>query len=308
MAAATALMLGGAAGAGALAGGIRGKQGQRDQTQQQFTTLAPMSEQEQQLFNQSINQYNLAQGQQMQLEQRLRGLEPLQQQAMQGYQDILGGGAFNVNPQEQALLDQIRQQSIGQSEADLNRFLDERMNQVLGSAGARGLRGQALTSMQGDVLKEAAAQQANAIRQADMLRSQSMLQLPYQRISAQSPFLQQGMSMADQLRQQAFQNRMALQDPTALQMMRSDRYAQANQTQFTPGYKGSWLDAFTGGLTGGLQGGAIGANMIGAFQGMGGGGGGAGAMSGGAMGGGGAAPAGQQINYGMFGRPSPYTR
>lgn len=306
MAAATALMLGGSAGLGALAGGVKGKQGTQDQLTKQMQSIPDMTPEERALLNQSREQYDRAIGQQAQIEARIRGLDPLQAQAMQGYQDILSGGSFQVTPQEQAYLDQIRQQSLQQGEADLGRFLEDRLSQIGQTAGARNLRGQALTSLQGNALKEAQFQQGQNIRQADQLRTQAQLQLPYQRIAAQSPFLQQGMTLADQLRQQAVQNRIALQDPMALRQLQQNRFAQGTTTNFTPGQKGSWMDAALGAVGGGFYGAQTGANVIGSFQGLGGMGGGGGGGGAGAQMQGPSQP--QQINYGMFGGSNPYTR
>jgi hypothetical protein len=297
MAAATAMMLGGMAGAGALGGAIRGKRGTPDQVQRQYTEYADMSPEEQALFDQSKNQYQEALAQQYALDQRIKQLGGLQGQAQDMYGQVLSGQAFEANPREMAMLDQIRQQSLAQTEADLGRFMDQGLQRIDQSAGARGLRGQAVGALQGNLMGDAMRQYQSAANQAELLRSQAQLNLPYQRLQAQAPFMQQGFTYADQLRQQALDNRMQLQNPLALQMLRQERMGEGVSTNMTPGRKGSWLDAFEGGLMGGIAGGQAGMNMAGGIQGMQGMGGGMRPSTGGSMGGGGTGMGGG--GYGM---------
>lgn len=285
MAAATATMLGGLAGAGALAGGIRGKRGTPDQVQRNYTEFADMSPEERALFDQSQLQYQEAVNAQNALDRRISQLGGLQGQATDAYGNIISGNAFQANPQEIQMLDQIRRQSLMQTEADLGRFMEQGLQRIDQSAGARGLRGQAVGALQGNLMQDAMRNYQSAANQAELLRSQAQLNLPYQRVAAQAPFLQQGFGYADALRQQALDNRMQLQNPLALQMLRQERMSEGVTTNMTPGRKGSWLDAFEGGLMGGIAGGQAGMNMAGAFQGMGGGGGMGGAGSGGYSGG-----------------------
>lgn len=285
MAAATAMAIGGAAGAGALAGGIQGYKGTPDQVTTQSgtsqTTFGEKSAQQQQLEQQSLGQYERALALQGQLEQSVAGqsgLDALQLQARQAQQGIVGGQAFNVTPEEQLLINQQRQGLIEQGGADIDRFLKERLQMVGESAGARGLRGQAVTSLQGDVLQTGAEQYGDVVRQANQMALERQAQAPLQRIQAQSPFIQQGFSSADLLRQQAAANRASLQNPMLLQQLQQERLASGKTTttgeNVLKGQEGSWTNALTGGLTGGLQGGAIGANAMSGMGGMGMGGGG----------------------------------
>lgn len=279
MAAGTALAIG--MGAGALAGGIKGLQGTPDQVQNTNQSsqlfLGEKSDRQKQLEDISYGEYERARAQQAALERSLAGqygLDAAQLQARQAAQGIVGGEAFGVTPQEAELIAQQRAGIIEQGQADIDRFLDERLRGVQESAGARGLRGQAVTSLQGDVLQEGARQYGDVVRQANQMSLERQAQTPYQRIGAQSPFIQQGFTSADVMRQQAMANRMALQNPMLLQQLQQERLATGRQVgsgqNVQEGQQGSLLGGLTGGLTGGLQGGAIGGNIYRGFGGFGG--------------------------------------
>lgn len=257
----------GSAVAGGVGGAIKGGKGTPDESkltsQTQTTTLPGASRQERDLQSQALQafqrQQQLAQGQ----EQSAAQFDPLRQQAMQGFSDIIGGGAFNLTPDEMARLQQQQQALVAQGQAPIERLLEERMRGVLDSAGGRNLRGQALGALQGQVLQAGAQELGDITRQANAITAQQALQIPGQRIAAQSPFLQGGISFADNLRQQAIQNQQALSNPALLQSMLSQRLAQGTTTTSgnttIPGQRGG----FGGALLGGLTGGAIGAKTAG---------------------------------------------
>jgi len=237
---------GGLGALGGIASGLRGDQS----TSQSFIPSA--TEEEQRLQKQSIEQY-LKQLEEMdRQDQSVQSLDPLRQQALQGYGDILSGQAFGITPQEQSSIENIRQQQINLGSQDLERMLQERINQVNQSAGVRNLRGQALGELQGQNVEATARELGNIVNTAGLQAAQSAQALPYQRIQAQSPFLQQGLSYQDQLRQQAVQNRSLAQSPAQLERLMQERLAQGGQTNQTAG---GGLGGAIGGALGGLSGG-----------------------------------------------------
>jgi hypothetical protein len=237
----------------------------------QTTSFAAASPEELDLQRQSIAQYMKQLELNNQQEAGISQYDPMRQQALQGYGDILGGQAFNMTAQEQQNIQNLRNSSIAQGTEDVNRYTQEGIRQVQGAAGTRNLRGQALGALQGQVVEQGQRQIGDITRQANQFAQQQAISLPYQRIQAQQPFLQQGLSYGDQLRQQAIQNRQLAQNPIALQRMQQERMAAS--TTSSPGQKGSVGAAIAGGLGGAIGGAgdflnlAQGFNDIGALRG-----------------------------------------
>jgi hypothetical protein len=95
--------------------------------------------------------------------------------------------------------------------------------------------------------------------------------MPYQRLAAQAPFIQQGMTLADQMNLQAQQNRQLAQSPYLLGLLNQNRAAEATQHQtgtsttqgntYQPGAQGSFLRGLSGAFSGGASGLGTGANV-----------------------------------------------
>jgi hypothetical protein len=155
---------------------------------------------------------------------------------------------------------------IQQGTADVGFNTQQGLQQVAGSAAGRGMRGQALSSMQGQVLQNQQRVVGDVSNQANTMAAQQYLNTPLQRIQAQQGLIGQGMSLADQLRQNAFANRQALQDPALMQYLQRERMANSTQTQVTPGQRGGFMGAVGGALGGAGQGFGIGANIASGFR------------------------------------------
>lgn len=284
----TALAVGG--GLGALGGAVKGAKGTPDEKQisdtsntsatssSQQTTFNPATEQEKALQQGSMAAYQQQQQIQDQLLARVGQLDPYQQQAQAAAMGVLSGQAMGTTPQEQAQIMAVRQAQIDYGSADVNRLLDQRLQQAVSNAANQGLRGQAMGSLQGDVLRAGAEQMGNITRQANLTAAQQAMQLPYQRIAAQQPFISQGMTLADQLRQNMFINQQALQSPYMLDMLNKERMAGGRTSQSgtsrgtnsgvttVPGQAGSFGGALMGGLGGAISGGTSGMNLYGGYQ------------------------------------------
>lgn len=227
-------------------------------------TLGAMTPEQQALQQQSLQNYLQQMAMSDQYDQGVNSAQGYQDQARQAAMGIMNGSGFAATPQEQQLIEQQRQASVGQSTADVNKMLDQRLASISGSASARGVRGQALSQLQGDAMRGSADQLGAASRQASATAAQQQLQMPYQRMAAQSPYLQGGMSMADQMRVQAQQNRMMAQNPYLLTQYQNERMATGTQTNQgtshvdtrsnTPGESGSFGRGVLGGLTGSMAG------------------------------------------------------
>lgn len=259
-------LLAGGAILGGIAGAVKGKKGTAAQQQTTSTTFAPPTSEEQQLRDQALSSF-LAQQQQIQdLQGRIGQFDPLQQAALQAQLGIVSGDALKLTQDEADSLNTYKQSIIDQGTADINQLLDQRLQQVVSSAAGRGLRGQALGQLQGQVLKAGAEQAGQLQRDANRLVSEQAINAPYRRIQAQTPFIQQGLTLADQMRQQAIQNRELSKNLPLLDMLTRERMGQATQSSFIPGKKGSWGDALLGGLTGAVGGATGGLNLATGFQ------------------------------------------
>lgn len=295
--------MGSSVGQGLLAGGAlgtipagvaRGAKGTPDQQQlqdtasktsnrsssTQQTTFGPVSDAEQALRDQSHAAYNQQQSLNQALQGRIESLDPLTQASLAAQQGIVSGDALGITPQEQQQIAALRSGLIDQGAADVNRFLDQRLRQVVSGGVNQGLRGQALGELQARVLDQGAQQFGDITRQANQIAAQQTQAAPYQRIAAQSPFIQSGMSLADQLRQNAFANQQALQSPVLLEMLARERLAGgrtttsgtsrgtsvANNVNTLPGQPGGIGQAIAGGFGGAIAGANTAANLYGGYQ------------------------------------------
>ncbi len=264
-------IIGGGAALSGIGGAVKGAKGtpEQVQTSTQSTSFAGPGAKEQQLQSEALKNYFRNQDLANATEQRLGGLEGLQGQAQDVYGSVLSGQAFGLTPQEQASIQASRDALVQQGTEGVNRVLDERLQQVLNQgAGARGLRGQALGALQGQVLKAGANSLTDIQNQANIQAAQAAQNIPLARIQAQQGFASQGLSYADQLRQQAIQNREALANPALLQALQRERMAAGTTTnrQVTPGQKGGFGQALLGGLGGAISGATSGANLYGGIQ------------------------------------------
>jgi hypothetical protein len=255
-------------GLGALGGAVKGAKGTPDQVQTTQSNIAPAGAQEQQMQAASLDNYNRAQGLAGNIEGSIGGAQSYQDMARQAGQGILSGQAFNVTPQEQQRIQGLRDALIQQGTADIGYQTERGLQKALGSAAGRGLRGQAMGALQGQVLESQQRNVRDVANQANTMASQAYLSAPGQRIAAQTGLIGQGMSLADQLRQQAMTNRQNLQDPALMQYLQRERMAGASQTTRTPGQRGGFAGAL-GGALGGFGGGfGMGAGVANAASGM----------------------------------------
>jgi len=254
-------LVGGAV-AGGLGGFLKGARGTPDQVSR--TQLPNASAQERELQRQALQNFGQAGELATGLEGQIGSAQGVQDLARQQLNQILGGQAFNLTPDELARIQAVRQAMVDQGQADTTQFFNNALQQTQASAARRGVRGQALSQLQGDVTRSAGDQLGQFTRQANLFAGQQALNMPTQRIQAQSPFISQGMSLGDALRQQAMLNRERLANPAELQAMRQLRMAQPSQIQ--QGQRGSFTDSLIGGLAGGIGGMGAGANLFGGLQ------------------------------------------
>lgn len=262
-------LIGGAI-AGGASGAVKGAKGTPDQVKDTITTkqIGEAGKEEQQLQSSALQNYFRNQELAKAYEDRLAGLGGLQQQAQDVYGNVLSGQAFQLTPQEQANIQASRDALVQQGTEGVNRLLDERLQQVVNSGAGRGLRGQALGALQGQVLKAGANSLTDIQNQANIQAAQAAQNMPLNRINALQGFAQQGLTYADMLRQNAIQNRQALQDPALLRVLQNERLqgAATTQRQITPGRKGSLGGALTSGLGGAVLGGTNAMNLYGGYQ------------------------------------------
>jgi hypothetical protein len=147
----------------------------------------------------------------------------LQEAGRGALSDIAGGEAFALSPEEQARIDQLRQTEIDVGSNEINRLLDQRLGELQANLAQRGVRGQAASQLQADVLGEGARSLESRILAANQNAAQQALALPGQRVGIQADVGQNLATFQDQARQQAIQNRQALQDPVLLQQLRDER-------------------------------------------------------------------------------------
>lgn len=234
----------GAGALGGIGGAIKGAKGTPA-----VNRLAAAGADETALLAKARQQYQQQLNQIRAQEQGISALDPLRQQALGGFQGVLGGQAFQASPEELAQIDQLRQAQIQLGTQDIQRLLGEAIGQTTASAGVRGLRGQALAQLQGQNVQSAAQQIGNVVNTAGVQAAQQAMENPYRRVAAQTPFLQQGLTYQDQLRQQAIQNRQLASNPALLGYYQGERQS-AGQLN-TPAQRGSIADALAGFAGGG---------------------------------------------------------
>lgn len=248
------------AGVGALGGAIKGAKG----TAAVNRYVAPGAA-ENKLVNQAQGQYNKQLGLIDQQQAGLAALDPLRQQALQGYQGVLDGSAFQANQQDLSQIGQLRDAQIQLGTQDIQRLLGEATGMTNSQAGVRGLRGQALAQLQGQNTQQAAQQIGSVVNQANAQAAQMAIDNPYRRVAAQGQAMQTGLTYQDQLAQQAIQNRQLASNPALLSYYQGNRSQQGSLN--TPKQGGGFLDGVVGGLSGAAAGaGAAGQALAGYGQ------------------------------------------
>lgn len=267
-------VLAGAALVGGIGGAIKGAKGTKAQVQNNTSTtttnIAGPGANELAMQQEALKNYFAQSQLANQYQSSLDSADPYQAAARQSAMGILDGSAYQATPQEVAQIAAIRNASVQQGMQDINAGLDQRFQQINQSAGMRGLRGQALAQQQGDSIRAGTQAATSLQNQANLVAAQQMQQAPLSRIQSQQFAMGQGLSFADQLRQQAQSNLQQAANPALMQMMQNERLAAATRTtsgqQVTPGQKGSFTDALLGGLGGaaGMAGSAM--NLMGSYN------------------------------------------
>jgi hypothetical protein len=240
----------GAAAAGAIGGAIKGARGTPGQKQTDRTKLAAKTPQ--QLQQEEMSMQNFQQQNQLanQFERGIGAADQMRDPAIQAYLDQISGKAFQSTPEELANIANLRQAMVQMGTQDVNDFTQRGLTQATSGAAARGLRGQAMGALRGDVINEAQRQVGNISNQANVFAAQQAINNPFQRVQAQQQALNQGLTYGDELRNRAQQNRQQLQNPFLMQQMQNERMATATRTSQTPGQRGGFWGGVTGGLTG----------------------------------------------------------
>lgn len=236
---------------GGVAGAIKGARGQRSQS---GTQLGPKSPLQQALEQESQQQFQRQLELIEQQEQGIAGREPLQAAGREAQLALLGGEAFALTPDEQARLQGLRDARVAQARGDIESLLFERLGEVEAGAAQRGVRGQALSELQGQAVRGAADELGRQIRSAETQRAQQELVLPGQRARLQAQLAPGASTFAEQLRQQAIANRTLAQNPAVLQAEQRARLGQSTQTSQSGGGVGSGILGGLAGLAGGARG------------------------------------------------------
>lgn len=272
MAAATAAVVGGVAAAGAVGGAIKGAMGTPSKTTRgkSWLEVSDATPEEQRLQSEAIDQYFNSLKDIDSQQASLGRFQQLQGGALNQIQNLFNGQAFQASPEELALIEQQKQQAINSGSQDINRILGEQTGMTNDNAALRGLRGQALAQLHGQNTQQAADQIGRLVNTATAQSLQAQREAPLQRIQAQSPFLQQGMTLAEDLRQRAIQNRQLASNPAILQQLTNQRFQLGTQHQenFTPGQKGGFWGGLAGGLSGAAGGLSAGAGAVNAWNSM----------------------------------------
>jgi len=239
--------------AGAIGGAIAGGE---DETTTTKKYIPPASQQELDLQKKSMESYlqqlNLAQ----QGEAGIAGGQGVQDASRNSLESILGGQAFNISPEQQAQVQAIRDAAVQSGTGDIQNFVNQNLSNISNSAGVRGLRGQALSELQGRSIGEGARAIGNLSSQANLTAAQQSLDVPYRQASLQGGIANQNANFMERLRQQAIENRQQLQNPVLMQSMQNERLGQATQTSTTPGSVGKAIGGALGGLGSGFSTGA----------------------------------------------------
>lgn len=255
MAATTAMVVGGV---GAGAGIMKGLQGTPDQVSKSssFTKWADKTPEQLALEKQSQEQFNLGLKGISNQEQMLSQMQPNWQGSLDVTNQALSGGLFNLTPEEEARIAAQQQANVDYSAAQIGDMLNERLGGIWANTAQRGVRGQALSSLQVGANDIAAKRLQDAIYQNQIIAAQNRMQMPMQRAGMQLGAAQNAGSFMANLQQNALANRMNAQNPFLLQSAIAERQAASKQVgkQTQMGQPGDWADAFLGGLGGGAQG------------------------------------------------------
>lgn len=266
MAAVTSAVAAGVTAASAIGGAIKGARGTPSQSVTQKQSIGAKTDLQQNLERQSLQNFQRQQALAGQAEQQIGAADQLRDPAIQAYLQQISGEAFQATPQELQNIQNIRQAMVDLGTQDINRQLQQGITAATSGAAARGLRGQALGQLRGQVAEGALQQVGNISNQANLFAAQQAMSQPFQRVGAQQAALQQGLSYGDVLRQQAMQNRQMLQSPFLLQQEQQARLQQGTTTQNTPGQPGGFWGGVTGAAAGLGTGLATGANLINSYN------------------------------------------
>jgi hypothetical protein len=251
MGAVTGIITAGLGAANAIAGAVKSsKQAKAAKLQAEERRRAGMKSPEQlQMEKQSLQNYQRQQQLATEQEASIGKVDAMRDPAIQAYLDQISGKAFQSTPEELANINNLRNAMVQMGMQDVNQFTEQGLTQATSGAAARGLRGQAMGALRGDVLQQAQRQVGGISNQANVFAAQQAIQNPYSRVAAQQGALQQGLTYGNNLRQQAMANRQALQSPFLLQQLQAERTAALNSA--APDTSGG---GFFGGLTGGVAG------------------------------------------------------
>lgn len=266
MAAITGAIAAGVGAATAVAGAVKGARGTPAQTVTSQKTLAPKTAQQQQLEAQSLNNYNQQQGLADQYSGNIDQAQSLRDPAIQQYLNQINGTAFQATPQELAQIQTLRDAMVTQGTQGINQFVKDGLTSATSGAAARGLRGQALGALRGQVVNNATNQVAGVQNQANTFAAQQAIQQPYQRVAAQQNALTTGLTYADQMTQNAIANRQALQSPFLLGQDAAARLAGGTSTSTTPRQGGGVADGILAGAAGLSTGLGQAANTLGSLR------------------------------------------
>jgi hypothetical protein len=149
--------------------------------------------------------------------------EGVQTQARDALGNVLGGQAFDLSASENERINRLREANIGASRGAVDELLTTRLAELEADAARRGVRGQAYSQLQGDVLGTSARELQQATLQANQLAAQQAIDLPGARAGVQASTAGGLAGFADQLQQQAIENQSILQDPVLKQQLLDER-------------------------------------------------------------------------------------
>lgn len=263
----------GAGAMGGIGGAVKGGKGTPDQVTRenstQQTKFDPATGTEKQLQDSSLQNFLKQEQLAGEFEGSIGDAQGIQDQSQNLISQILSGQALAPTEAELNNVNNLRSTLVAQGSDDISRLLDQKLGQINQSAGVRGLRGQAVSQLQGDVLRGGAEQMGNLVQQANSMAAQELMEAPYRRINAQGGFAQTGMNFADMLRQQSQINRMNLQNPALFEALRGERLAggrtTSNTTTVNPGQQGGFWNGVGGAFAGAAGGLNAGVNTASTF-------------------------------------------
>lgn len=230
---------------GAVGGAISGGS---DEVTTSGRNVAPPSQRELDLQNQSMSNYLQQLAMANQQESAIGQGQGLQETSRGTLQDVIGGEAFNINPEQQNQINAIRQASVDAGTGNIQQFVNQNLSDVSNSAGVRGLRGQAVSELQGRAIGEGARQIANLQGQANVTAAQQSLDVPFRQAQLQGSLANSNSNFMENLRNQAMQNRQQLQNPVLMQTLQQERQGNASTTTTNPGSFGKAVGGALGGF------------------------------------------------------------